>query len=197
MDKGKSRTITLNGGTYIEKQENHFHGGTNYINGAEPAELTSDEDKDETEDEETEAALREENEIFVTKTPEGREVSFSRLKRFVDTRFIPLVDNKHNWVVLWQLLKNNKLLVYGKRSPQAFAEQMDKAAWSNGIDTEIGCSYEAMRYYTGVDNYPFDEWDKILEKGSNTSKTNKTGLLEIKKLYKRLEKEFKMEAILR
>ena len=33
-------------GTYIEKQENNFYGGTNYVNGAEPKEVIGDDDRE-------------------------------------------------------------------------------------------------------------------------------------------------------
>ncbi len=150
-----------------------------------------------TDDDAKEEALRAENSIFVLQTPAGAEVRLWRLKQFVLESFMPWAESKHNWVALWQLLKENGLLQHGKRDYNAFAQQMSCRTWSEGIDPKIACTLEGMRYYAGVDDFTFDEWDKILEKGGGSTKTNEKGLLEIKKLYKQLRKEFQIAAILR
>ncbi len=148
-------------------------------------------------DENAEAKLREDNEIFVTTLPTGEEISLCKLKLFIDSSFIPRAEVKHNWVSLWQLLKNKTLLQTGKRDYHSFVQQMNKTAYYNSIDPSIACTLDGMRYYANVDYYTPDEWDNILDKAKDKRKTNKSGLLEIKKLYKQLEKEFKIEVILR
>lgn len=146
-------------------------------------------------DENAEANLREDNEIFVTTLPNDKAISLYRLKGFVDQSFIPRLQHKHNWVALWQILKSNKIIISTKSDINCFSHQMNKESWYAGIESQITCSADGMRYYAGIDHYAYEEWDNVLRKTYNNNKTNESGLLEIKKLYKQLEKEFEIEAI--
>lgn len=148
-------------------------------------------------DENAEAKLREDNEIFVNILQNNKAISLYRLKRFVDQSFIPRLQHKHNWVALWQILKANKIIISTKSDINCFSNQMNKESWYAGIESLITCSADGMRYYAGIDRYAYEEWNNILRKTYNNNKTNESGLLEIKKLYKLLEKEFKIEAIFR
>lgn len=196
MEEDKKKNIPfVNFGIYNEKVETQ--NNLYYTPSQEGQQEYTEQAPVEPFDEAAEEALWAENEIFVTQTPLGEEISLFLLKRFVDISFIPRAESKNNWVALWQFMIAHNLLKKDKRTPQAFANQMNKAAWYGAIDPQIACSYEGMRYYTGVQYFVFDEWDKILEKTNDTRKTNEPGLLVIKKLYKLLEKDFKIEAILR
>ena len=123
------------------------------------------------------------NAIFVKETSDGRKVALSKVKKFIDSEFVPFLEQGYDWVAVWQLVKRKKLLAQGQRDYKAFCRQMSQKEWYG--DNVLKPTEDGMRYYQGVDDYMLEEWERVIDRGKG--KTSQKGVDRLKMLYRRMD----------